>query len=62
MFGFTWVGKPSPSLMGQRTPVTGVGCVASGPMVRSSYKAGEFYMKAMLKENEDSGEGRGLDE
>ena len=26
--------------------------VASGPMVRSSYKAGEFYMKAMLKENE----------
>lgn len=36
--------------------------VASGPMVRSSYKAGEFYMKAMLKENEDSGEGRGLDE
>ena len=26
--------------------------VASGPMVRSSYKAGEFYMKAMLRENE----------
>jgi lipoic acid synthetase len=26
--------------------------VASGPMVRSSYKAGEFYLKAMVKEDE----------
>ena len=25
--------------------------VASGPMVRSSYKAGEFYLKAMVKED-----------
>jgi len=24
--------------------------VASGPMVRSSYRAGEFYIKNMLKE------------
>jgi lipoic acid synthetase len=23
--------------------------VASGPMVRSSYKAGEFYIKAMIE-------------
>ena len=26
--------------------------VASGPMVRSSYKAGEFYLKAMVEEDE----------
>ena len=25
--------------------------VASGPMVRSSYKAGEFYLKAMVNED-----------
>ena len=30
--------------------------VASGPMVRSSYKAGEFYMKAMLTENASAAE------
>ena len=27
--------------------------VASGPMVRSSYKAGEFYMEYMLKQDGD---------
>ena len=27
--------------------------VASGPMVRSSYKAGEFFMENMLKADDD---------
>jgi len=27
--------------------------VASGPMVRSSYKAGEFFMEAMMDEDEE---------
>jgi lipoyl synthase len=27
--------------------------VASGPMVRSSYKAGEFYLKHMIKSNQN---------
>jgi lipoic acid synthetase len=28
--------------------------VASGPLVRSSYKAGEFFMKNLIKEQENS--------
>lgn len=27
--------------------------VASGPLVRSSYKAGEFFIKALLKEQQE---------
>ena len=30
--------------------------VASGPMVRSSYKAGEFFMNAMIDEDEKADE------
>ena len=29
--------------------------VASGPLVRSSYKAGEFYIKSMIDESKSSG-------
>jgi lipoyl synthase len=30
----------------------GFAYVAAGPLVRSSYKAGEFYLKNMLRERE----------
>ena len=30
--------------------------VASGPMVRSSYKAGEFYLEHMIKTEREAGE------
>ena len=30
----------------------GFAYVAAGPLVRSSYKAGEFYLKNMLREKE----------
>ena len=30
----------------------GYSYVASGPLVRSSYKAGEFYMEAMIRNNQ----------
>ena len=30
----------------------GFAYVAAGPLVRSSYKAGEFYLKTMLREKE----------
>lgn len=31
--------------------------VASGPMVRSSYKAGEFFVERMIREGRGAGEG-----
>lgn len=34
--------------------------VASGPMVRSSYKAGEFFLKSVIEERRAGG-GRGGD-
>lgn len=33
--------------------------VASGPMVRSSYKAGEFFMENMIRSGKESGAGQG---
>lgn len=34
--------------------------VASGPLVRSSYRAGEFYVEAMLREGKRGGAGAQL--
>lgn len=31
--------------------------VASGPMVRSSYKAGEFFLKSVIEERRAAGDG-----
>ena len=33
--------------------------VASGPLVRSSYKAGEFFMEAMIRQDEQEDMARG---
>lgn len=43
----------------ERGESMGFSYVASGPMVRSSYKAGEFFMENMIRRQRDGGDGGG---